>query len=238
MKRKTRGRMKRSAAAGLAVMLMFSAAACGGKEESVNNLIKNEKKDKKVVNLFGPMEKSNPNAKNIARSAFDLTIAMAEEELGLTVEYRTYTADDHQDMTYDEVGVNRVRNNMDDLYLLNPDTIQVLGSEGNLLDLSGLDCVENLREVVKTANMVDGKLVAIPQEVVAHGLFVNKTMFDEYKLELPETPEDLLECCRVFQENGIETPIGANRWWLENFVFAQAYADLYNGGIRRQRLKR
>ena len=81
MKRKTRGRMKRSAAAGLAVMLMFSAAACGGKEESVNNLIKNEKKDKKVVNLFGPMEKSNPNAKNIARSAFDLTIAMASPML-------------------------------------------------------------------------------------------------------------------------------------------------------------
>ncbi len=40
----------------------------------------------------------------------------------------------------------------------------------------------------------------------------------------------MLECCRVFKENGIETPIGANRWWLENFVFAQAYADLYNGG--------
>ena len=32
------------------------------------------------------------------------------------------------------------------------------------------------------------------------------------------------------KENGIETPIGANRWWLENFVFAQAYAELYNGG--------
>ena len=38
------------------------------------------------------------------------------------------------------------------------------------------------------------------------------------------------ECCRVFKENGIETPVGANRWWLETFVFAQAYADLYNGG--------
>ncbi len=33
----------------------------------------------------------------------------------------------------------------------------------------------------------------------------------------------------MFQENGIETPVGANRWWLETFVFAQAYADLYNG---------
>lgn len=34
----------------------------------------------------------------------------------------------------------------------------------------------------------------------------------------------------MFKENGIQTPIGANRWWLECIVFAQAYADMYNGG--------
>ena len=98
------------------------------------------------------------------------------------------------------------------------------------MDLSGLDCAKNLREIIHTANTVDGKLVAIPQEVVAYGLFVNVDLFKRYDLSLPETPEDFLECCRVFQENGIETPVGANRWWLETFVFAQAYADLYNGG--------
>lgn len=119
---------------------------------------------------------------------------------------------------------------MDDLYLLNPDTIQILAAEGKLMDLSDLDSAKNLRDVVRAANVVDGKLVAIPQEVVAYGLFVNKDLFDQYGLELPETPEDFLECCRVFKENGIETPVGANRWWLETFVFAQAYADLYNGG--------
>ena len=84
--------------------------------------------------------------------------------------------------------------------------------------------------MVKTANTIGGKLVAIPQEIVVYGLFVNKDMFDRYGLALPEKPEELLECCRVFKENGIETPIGANRWWLETFVLAQAYADLYNGG--------
>ena len=72
--------------------------------------------------------------------------------------------------------------------------------------------------------------MAVPQEVVAYGLFINVDLFEKYDLELPETPKDLLKCCKVFQENGIDTPIGANRWWLENFVFAQAYADLYNGG--------
>ena len=108
--------------------------------------------------------------------------------------------------------------------------MKTLGGDGRLMDLSGLDSAKNLREIIRTANTVDGKLVAIPQEVVAYGLFVNVDLFKQYGLDLPNTPEEFLECCRVFQENGIETPIGANRWWLETLVFAQAYADLYNGG--------
>ena len=154
---------------------------------------------------------------------------MEEEKLGLRVEYRTYTAENYQEKTYDDVTLDRVRNNMDDFYLLNPDCIQTLGEEGKLLDLSDLECTKNLRDVVKAANTVNGKLVAIPQEIVVYGLFVNKDMFDRYHLELPNTPEEFMECCRVFKDNGVETPVGANRWWLETFVFAQAFADLYNG---------
>lgn len=212
---------------GIAVVTM---TACGGKNESGVNLVKTEENNEKVVNLFSPMEKTEAEVENVARSAADKTVMLAEEKLGVKVGYVTYTAEDYQDKTYDEVTLDRARNNMDDLYLLNPDTIRALGEEGKLRDLSGLACVDNLRDVVKAANIVDGKLVAIPQEVVAYGLFINKDMFDQYNLELPETPEEFLECCRVFQENGIETPVGANRWWLETFVLAQAYADLYNGG--------
>lgn len=214
----------------LAAITAFTLAACGIKPDPEDTVIITENNEKRPVNLFSPMEKTNPDSENVARSATDTTIAMAEEALGVTVAYRTYTAENYQDKTYDEVSLDRVRNNMDDMYLLNPDTILTLASEGELMDLSGLDCAKNLRDVVKTANTVDGKLVAIPQEVVAYGLFVNKDMFDRYNLALPETPEEFLECCRVFKENGIETPIGANRWWLETFVLSQAYADLYNGG--------
>lgn len=221
--------MKKRIVLCLVSLSMCLLMACQ-KQDTGNNVISTDEEEHKVVNLFGPMEKSDPNADNIARTAFDLTVLMAEEQLGVQVDYRTYTAENYQEKTYDDVVVDRVHNNMDDFYLLNPDTIQMLGAEGNLIDLSELSCVENLREVVKTANTVNGKLVAIPQEVVAHGLFVNKELFDQYELPLPETPEDLLACCKTFQEHGIETPIGANRWWLENFVLAQAYADLYNGG--------
>ena len=204
-------------------------AACGA-EDGNRNLITEEAGEQRIVNLFSPMEKTEANAVNIARSAADKTVIMAEEKLGVRVDYVTYTAEDYQDKTYDDVALDRARNNMDDIYLLNPDVIKALGEEDLLMDLSGLACAENLREVVKTANVVNGRLVAVPQEVVAYGLFINKDMFDRYELELPETPEEFLECCRVFKENGIETPVGANRWWLETFVFAQAYADLYNGG--------
>ena len=214
--------------AGLAALTVLLLASCGGHEDP-KNLIPQGEEEERVVNLFSPMEKIDPNAENVARAASDLTVAMAEEALGVTMVYRTYTAEDYQDKTYDEVCLDRVRNNMDDLYLLNPDAVMALGAEGRLMDLSGLDSAKNLREIIRVANTVDGKLVAIPQEVVAYGLFVNVDLFKQYGLALPETPEEFLECCRVFQENGIETPVGANRWWLENFVFAQAYADLYNG---------
>ncbi len=220
--------LRRGTAAVLAVLLIL-LTACASQEDP-RNLITREDGEERVVNLFSPMEKTNPNAENVARTAADLTVAMAEEQLGVSVDYWTYTAEDYQDKTYDEVALDRARNNMDDLYLLNPDVILALGAEGKLADLSGLDSAKNLRDIIRIANTVDGKLVAIPQEVVAYGLFVNVDLFKRYNLALPNTPEEFLECCRVFKANGIETPIGANRWWLETFVFAMGYADLYNGG--------
>lgn len=216
--------------------LLLLLTACGG-DDSPYNLISRGEEEEQTVNMFSPMEKSSDTVKNVARSASDLTIMMAEEKLGVTVAYRTYTAENYQEKSYDDVVLNRARNDMDDLYLLNPDTLLILGAEGKLEDLSGLESAENLREIIRIANTVDGKLIAIPQEVVAYGLFVNVDLFKQYNLKLPETPEEFLECCRVFKENGIETPIGANRWWLENFVFAQAYADLYNGGSTEAEIK-
>ena len=236
MKKSKRSRLKRIMAICTAGIVLFIATACGS-EKSILNLAKPKKDNKQTVRMFSPMEKTDPNAENVARSAADKTIRMAEEKLGVTVDYITYTAENYQDKTYDEVTLDRARNDMDDFYLLNPDTVRRLGEEGKLMDLSDLECVKNLRDVVKTANTINGKLVAIPQEVVAYGLFINKDMFDQYQLALPETPEEFLECCRVFKENGIETPIGANRWWLETFVFAYGFADFYNGGNTEEEIE-
>ena len=123
----------------LAGMMALTMTACKGTGGSGKNVIISEKDHETVVNLFGAMEKSKPDASNIARTAFDKTIEMAEERLGITVDYRTYTAENYKEKTYDDVALDRVRHHMDDLYLLNPDTIQILGMEGALLDLSELE---------------------------------------------------------------------------------------------------
>lgn len=212
-----------------ALLTALTLTACSS-AKSVEDLAMQDDTTETVVNFFSPMEKASADAKNTARTASDMTIAMAEEQTGITVAYHTYTAETYEDKTYDEVCIERVRNGKDDMFLLNTDVIVEMGSEGLLADLSDLPCAQNLRDVVRAANAVDGKLVAIPQEVVAYGLFVNNDIFRECNLTLPNTPEEFLECCRVLKENGYDTPIGANRWWLETFVFAQAYADMYNGG--------
>ena len=192
MRRIASKRARKGAVAVVALVGALVLGACSAPAPA-ENLAVQDADEGRTVNFFSPMEKISPDTENTARTASDLTIALAEERLGLTLAYHTYTAENYQDKTYDEVCLERARNNSDDLYLLNTDTIVTLGSEGHLADLSGLSCAQNLREVVRTANTVDGKLVAIPQEVVAYGLFVNKDIFDECELSLPNTPEEFLE---------------------------------------------
>ena len=199
-----RNRKKTAAAVLAAAVAACTITACADPKPPTGNLVNKQEQEKKIVNMFSPMGKTAANAENVARTAQEMTLDMAEKELGLIIEYNTYTAQDYKEKTYDDVCTERIRSNLDDFYLLNPDVFQQLGREGLLADLSGLECAKNLREVIKTANTVDGKLVAIPHEVVAYGLFINQDLFDKFELKLPETPQDLLECCKILKENGYE----------------------------------
>ena len=170
--------MRKLTAMTMTGMMAIMTVSCKTEKPEVN-LADNAGDEQKIVEIFTPMERSNPDAKNVARTAFDKTVIMAEEELEIRIEYNTYTSENYQEKSFDDVALDRIRNDMDDLYLLNPDVIKKTAEEGKLTDLSGLDCAKNIRDVVRMANTVNGKLVGIPQEVVVYGLFVNKDMFDQ-----------------------------------------------------------
>ena len=81
--------IRKIAAACLTSAFVVSMAACGGAKDSDQVMVQSEKDEKRVVNLFSPMEKTDPDAENTARNAADLTVMMAEEALGLSLAYRT-----------------------------------------------------------------------------------------------------------------------------------------------------
>lgn len=96
--------IKKMTALCLAGMTALTLSACGG--DSPDSRLKTfEKEEERTVTLFSPMEKTKPGADNVARSASEKTVAMAEEQLGVSVDYITYTAEDYQDKTYDDVAL-------------------------------------------------------------------------------------------------------------------------------------
>ena len=91
--RENRG-LRRWAAACAAGAMLLASAGCGINGED-KNLLPGRKESEQVVNMFSPMEKTDPNAENVARTASDLTIAMAEERLGVTVTVRGVSQEEY-----------------------------------------------------------------------------------------------------------------------------------------------
>ena len=121
--------MRKLTAMTMTGMMAIMTVSCKTEKPEVN-LADNAGDEQKIVEIFTPMERSNPDAKNVARTAFDKTVIMAEEELEIRIEYNTYTSENYQEKSFDDVALDRIRNDMDDLYLINPDVIKKTAEEG------------------------------------------------------------------------------------------------------------
>ena len=85
--------IKKLAVICLAGMTALALASCAGDTDPGKNLLMSEEENDRIVDLFSPMEKMEPDAENVARSATDKTVILAEEQLGVKVGYITYTAE-------------------------------------------------------------------------------------------------------------------------------------------------
>lgn len=84
----------------------------------------------------------------------------------------------------------------------------------------------------------DGTIYAVPSMGVVHGIFYNKSIFEEYGLLPPETWDDFIEICRLLKTNG-EKPISfgtAATWALYEILFSGIGANFYGGEETRQKI--
>lgn len=92
--------------------------------------------------------------------------------------------------------------------------IRMLISAGKVADLTDLLDKDNKWENSfdeKNWSLVrqNGKIYGIPVEMTFEGLYINKDLFNKYKVEIPKNYDDLLDAVKIFRKNGI-TPIAFN----------------------------
>lgn len=89
----------------------------------------------------------------------------------------------------------------------------------------GKDITDGVKNSVRYE---DGNLYCLPLTGFYEGMFVNKAIFDQYGLELPNTWGNLLKAVEVLNENKVVPfagPIGQSHYMIEHFVLSQAGAE-------------
>lgn len=213
-------------AALLAAGLTVGLTGCGGKKAKILEQAPVEEQEELI--FFSPTAKGNEKVEGGALHAIQFGIDIFEQTYpGVYLSYKSYTAQDAHEKSYDDVVKDRVRSHMgDDLYVMNPDVAYELNGEGYLYDLTRLDSAQKLTDAARSQCTIDGKLISIPMSMICYCLFVNRDLLEQCGLEIPDTRQEFLHCCAVLKDNGI-TPMAANRWWMETFVLTQGFASLY-----------
>lgn len=86
---------------------------------------------------------------------------------------------------------------------------------GHLADLSDIENLENINEMIRPDGQIDGKQYGITLDQNAHGVFYNKELFEKYDLEIPETITEMENVCATLQENGVQPFVtGYGQLWV------------------------
>ena len=220
---------KRAIALSLSVLMLFPVAGCASNEPAQEARTGQVEDQSATTDIqFFSSSTIIPDDIDWQQSASGQCFSYAKTLIpDLNFTFQNFAADGAS-MTYDEACVERIQNNTgDDIILANSDVIMNMGRAGLLADLSDVEGVDALTPAVRASLTVDGKLVAFPWEYVAYGLVVNNDILKEHGLSMPNTTEEFLACCEKLKADGMETPLAANRWWLECFVLTQGFADFY-----------
>lgn len=204
---------------------VFLLAGCQNNKPKVVSM---DDTQQTVLAFFSPMARGNEKVQSNGLAAFEKAMqGFTNDNPDVKLEYKSYTQNDYQEKSYDQVVLERVRGHMgDDVLIMNPDVVQALYPEGYLYDMKELDVAKAMTDAARQQCTIDGHVVSVPMIMIAYGLYVNVDLLKQYGLEIPNTRREFLHCCEVLKENGV-TPLAGNRWWLENFVLTQGFAELY-----------
>ncbi|MDN5314532.1 MAG: raffinose/stachyose/melibiose transport system substrate-binding protein [Clostridiales bacterium] len=162
---------------------------------------------------------------DVSLDGFKAVAALAEEKLGITIEYEMRAGGADGDNV---VKTRLASGDMADLCGYNSGSLLAALNPGEyFIDINEYDWSNVLDDTYKSTVSVDGKTFGVPLSSGQAGAVIyNKEMYEKYDLEVPATWADFVANCEVLKENG-ETPIVAayGDSWTSQVLFL---GDFYN----------
>lgn len=155
----------------------------------------------------------------------------------ITINFQPYEATAYDDITSGDLANGA---GADIIFLRSYDKGRALYDGGYLSDLT--DVIPNLASYspvpVKAWSTEDGITYGVPSAGVTHGIYYQKSLFEEYNIREPVTWDEFIAACEKLLLGG-ETVLaqGAQDAWTLNFVvFSGLTANFYGGEVARQAL--
>jgi raffinose/stachyose/melibiose transport system substrate-binding protein len=176
---------------GMAVLILSFAACEGGKEV-------------KTGELSFTFAEHVANVEYQAPQVFAVVKAYMEKNPGVKITLTGTTANEHiRNMKMAAQG-----STLPELFWIQQGVAIEMAQAGYLADLStdiesDSALTNGFLPNVLNSLRIDGKIYGIPCELQSNGIWLNKSLFDQFGLKLPVTFDDMLECAKVFNNNGI-----------------------------------
>lgn len=137
---------------------------------------------------------------------------------------------DHIADQYREIIRTRIVSKADmDMIWMFPNQLREYADQDVLMDMTGEPWLDNYLESAVQVGTVDGKTYGPSYNYYAVVFFYNKDIFNELKLEVPTSWDELLEVSATIKENGIAPIItGGKDAWATQFITSSNYGYYQN----------
>lgn len=96
--------------------------------------------------------------------------------------------------------------------------IRMLGEE-IYLDLTGSPFLDEFLPSSLEPVTIDGKVYGVPEVMHSDGLLYNKGLFDELRLQVPQTWDEFVHVCDILKAAGYIPIALDSEWWVPQFFF-------------------
>ncbi|QWU15426.1 raffinose/stachyose/melibiose transport system substrate-binding protein [Paenibacillus sophorae] len=218
----------------MACLLILSLAACGS-----NSTPKNENASSEVGPVTLSIAMHVANVKEQEPYMYGIIQKFQEKYPDIKIDLTGAETQEH----VKKMKMMSQSGNLPDIFWMLPAPAKEMNQAGLLLDLS--DFLKSNPEITAgiDSQMVSdyqdgGKQFGLPYQALVTGLWYNKALFDQYKVKVPETYEELLAAAKVFKANNVVTIAKGSKdtfstWaflgMLTRYGFFDKIADIESG---------